>query len=170
MNALIDKHGFRANVGIIITNMQGKVFWGRRIGQNAWQFPQGGMNEGETPEQAMYRELYEEVGLTPEQVSIIAVTPRWLRYRLPAPLIRHHVQPLCVGQKQKWYLLRLLVDENQINFTYSAKPEFDGWRWVSYWYPLKEVINFKRNVYQQALKYFAPFNFKERKLAKDNAE
>lgn len=163
VTVLIDEHGFRSNVGIILTNTQGKVFWGRRIGQNAWQFPQGGMIENETPEQAMYRELHEEVGLLPEDVKILAITPRWLRYRLPAPLIRHHVQPLCIGQKQKWFLLRLITDEQRINLGHSVKPEFDDWRWVSYWYPLQGVINFKRRVYQQALQYFAPINFKYRK-------
>ena len=156
MNTLIDESGFRPNVGIIILNKRGQVFWGRRVGQNAWQFPQGGISENETPEQAMFRELHEEVGLVPEDVKILSVTPRWLRYRLPAPFIRQHTSPRCIGQKQKWFLLQLVTDEERINLKLSIKPEFDEWRWVSYWYPMQEVINFKRRVYKQALRHFAP--------------
>lgn len=158
---MIDNQGFRSNVGIILTNNQGQVFWGRRVGQNAWQFPQGGILHDETPEQAMLRELYEEVGLLPEDITILAANPSWLRYRLPAPLIRHHMQPLCIGQKQKWFLVRLIAPETKITLDHSEKPEFDTWRWVNYWYPLKDVINFKRRVYQQALQYFAASNFKD---------
>ena len=71
---MIDSDGFRPNVGIILANSMGQVLWARRIGQNAWQFPQGGINEAETPEEAMFRELKEEVGLSPEDVEVIAVT------------------------------------------------------------------------------------------------
>ncbi len=154
---LIDAEGFRFNVGIILTNAQGKVFWGRRVGQNAWQFPQGGMQHDETPEQAMFRELHEEVGLSPEDVTVLAVTPGWMRYRLPSALIRHSITPLCIGQKQKWFLLRLVSDEQRICLNLSVKPEFDHWRWVNYWYPLREVISFKRRVYRKALHFFASF-------------
>ncbi|NNM60150.1 MAG: RNA pyrophosphohydrolase [Legionellales bacterium] len=159
---MIDKSGFRPNVGIIIVNQQGNVFWGRRVGQNAWQFPQGGISADETPAQAMFRELFEEVGLMPEDVKILAVTPRWLRYRLPAPLIRQHVSPVCIGQKQKWFLLQLVSDDSRIDLNQSIKPEFDTWRWVSYWYPMQQVINFKRRVYEKALRYFAPIHNKHR--------
>ena len=76
---MIDAEGFRANVGIIICNEQGQVFWARRIGQHSWQFPQGGIDDGESAEQAMYRELYEEVGLKPEQVEIVYTSRNWLR-------------------------------------------------------------------------------------------
>ena len=77
---MIDADGFRPNVGIIIANSQGQLLWARRVGQNAWQFPQGGISKGESPEQAMYRELDEEVGLQPEDVEIIAQTEGWLKY------------------------------------------------------------------------------------------
>lgn len=80
---MIDSEGFRPNVGIILANEFGQVLWAKRIGHNAWQFPQGGIQYGETPEQALYRELREEVGLLPEHVQIIAQTKGWLRYRLP---------------------------------------------------------------------------------------
>jgi len=101
---VIDSDGFRPNVGIILTNDQGQLLWARRVGgQDAWQFPQGGINDRETAEQALYRELHEEVGLRPHDVEILASTRGWLRYRLPERLVRHNSHPLCVGQKQKWY-------------------------------------------------------------------
>lgn len=162
---MIDNQGFRLNVGMVLSNRQGKLFWGRRAGQRGWQFPQGGILENETPADAMYRELQEEVGLSPDRVQILAENPQWLRYRLPACYIRPNVQPLCIGQKQKWFLLRLLSDEASIDLNTSLKPEFDTWRWVSYWYPFHSVVSFKRHVYKQALQHFAPFNFNQR-LAK----
>lgn len=152
MLRVIDSDGFRPNVGIILANARGQVLWARRVGQDAWQFPQGGINHKETPEQAMYRELKEEVGLTPEDVEVVACTRGWLRYRLPKRMIRYHSKPLCIGQKQKWFLLRLVSPEDRVRFDQSGKPEFDGWRWVSYWYPLGQVISFKREVYRSALK------------------
>lgn len=151
VNTVIDANGFRANVGIILLNDESKVFWAKRIGQNAWQFPQGGIRHEETPKQALYRELMEEVGLNAQQVKIVGYTQRWLHYRLPNYLIRHHKLPLCVGQKQRWYILRLLSDDAQVNLCKTTHPEFDSWRWVDYWHPLKEVVFFKRNVYRQAL-------------------
>ncbi|MDO4249959.1 MAG: RNA pyrophosphohydrolase [Moraxella sp.] len=148
---MIDTDGFRANVGIILANTQGQVLWARRIGHDSWQFPQGGIDAGETPLDAMYRELYEEVGLYPEHVEVLAVTQDWLRYRLPKRYVRAGQEPLCIGQKQKWFLLRLdEADAKHIRFD-TAKPEFDRWEWVSYWYPLRYVVPFKRSVYQKAL-------------------
>ncbi len=153
---MIDQDGFRPNVGIILLGDNGKVFWAKRIRDDGWQFPQGGINSNETPEAAMYRELYEEVGLKPEQVSILGATPGWLRYRLPKRLQRIHKKPLCVGQKQVWYLLRLLADESNVDLFATGNPEFGRWRWVNYWYPVYNVVSFKRNVYQQALKILEP--------------
>lgn len=153
---MINSDGYRPNVGIILSNGQGKVLWARRIGQNAWQFPQGGMAEDETPVQAMYREMTEEIGLQPADVRIIGSTRDWLRYQLPRNLIRHHQNPLCIGQKQIWFLLRLLADEDAVKLDLNAKPEFDRWRWVDYWMPLQEVVAFKREVYEQALRELAP--------------
>jgi len=134
----------------------GQVLWARRIGQNAWQFPQGGINASESPEQAMYRELKEEIGLSPEDVEVIAVTRGWLRYRLPKRMIRHHSHPVCVGQKQKWFLLRMLSDDSAVEIDSTNSPEFDGWRWVSYWYPLGQVVAFKRDVYRKAMRELSP--------------
>lgn len=149
---MIDSRGFRPNVGIIICNSRGQVLWAKRIGQEAWQFPQGGIRHGERLQHAMFRELKEEVGLEPEDVEIIASTKGWLYYQLPKNLIRQHSNPVCIGQKQKWYLLGLRAQEDKIDLTTNGTPEFDDWEWVSFWYPLSQVIDFKREVYRQALK------------------
>lgn len=130
--------------------------WARRIGQNAWQFPQGGIRHEETAEQALYRELMEEVGLGPEDVEILGVTRGWLRYRLPERLIRHHSKPVCIGQKQRWFLLRLTAAEDKVRFDLADKPEFDRARWVAFWRPVNEVIYFKRRVYARALYELGP--------------
>ena len=152
---MIDSDGFRANVGIIICNRFGQVMWARRFGQHSWQFPQGGVDEGESTEEAMYRELYEEVGLKPEHVKLLTSTRSWLRYRLPKRLIRQDSKPVCIGQKQKWFLLQLKCNESAINLNASGHPEFDDWRWVSYWYPVRQVVSFKRDVYRKVMKEFA---------------
>ncbi len=148
---MIDSHGFRANVGIILCNDQGNVFWGKRLGQDAWQFPQGGVKKNESLEQALFRELHEETGLMREHVEILGRTDRWLRYRLPRRFIRRDCYPLCIGQKQHWFVLRLLAEENSVCLNAAGKPEFDDWRWVDYWYPAQNVIAFKRKVYNLAL-------------------
>ena len=148
---MIDAEGFRSNVGIIICNNDGRLLWAKRIGQNAWQFPQGGIQQGETPEQALYRELDEEVGLRAQDVKIVHSTKGWLHYRLPKNFIRHHMSPVCIGQKQKWFLLGLETGESGINLQRSTTPEFDSWRWVDYWHPLRQVVEFKREVYKKAL-------------------
>ncbi len=152
---MIDGDGFRPNVGIILANDQGRLLWARRLGQDAWQFPQGGIGKGESAEQALYRELEEEIGLMPDAVNVIACTHGWLRYRLPRRYIRKGQHPVCIGQKQKWFLLQMLADDAAVKVDGTAKPEFDHWRWVSYWYPLTQVISFKREVYRSALKELA---------------
>jgi len=153
---VIDSDGFRPNVGIVLANDQGQVLWARRVGgRDAWQFPQGGIDEGESPEQALYRELHEEVGLSPESVEILGTTRGWLRYRLPRRFIRKDQNPVCVGQKQKWFLLRMVADDASVKLDLNDKPEFDHWQWVSYWYPLNQVISFKREVYRRAMKELA---------------
>lgn len=149
---MIDSQGYRPNVGIIICNLQGQLLWAKRIGQEAWQFPQGGVKHGERLQQALYRELKEEVGLMPKDVEIVSSTKGWLYYKLPKNMIRHNSTPLCIGQKQRWYLLKLRSNETQINVSSNRTPEFDDWQWVSFWYPLSQVIDFKREVYRQALK------------------
>lgn len=163
---MIDADGFRPNVGIILTNDEGRLLWARRVGgQDAWQFPQGGIHHHETPEQALYRELGEEVGLGAEDVEIMAATRDWLHYRLPHRLVRQNVQPVCIGQKQKWYLLRLRAGDDRVSLNNGGRAEFDDWRWVSYWYPLTKVVAFKRDVYRRALRELsAAHSLLERKL------
>lgn len=149
---LLDADGYRLNVGIVIANGRGDVLWARRVRQGGWQFPQGGIQQGETPDEALYRELEEETGLKADQVEVWGVTRGWLRYRLPKKMVRPTSGQACIGQKQKWYLLRLKDDESAVHFNASEKPEFDQWKWVSYWYPLNQIVDFKRQVYQRMLK------------------
>ena len=155
-NDWIDAEGFRANVGIILVNAENKLMLGGRVGAKGWQFPQGGIDEGEDPEDAMYRELHEEVGLEPDDVDVLGVTADWLRYRLPDKYIRKHSKPLCIGQKQRWFILRLRVPEDRLRFDRGEKPEFDRARWVPFWRPVNEVIYFKRRVYARALHELGP--------------
>ena len=151
MSDFIDAHGFRANVGIVLIRDDRQVFLGGRTGGRGWQFPQGGILRNERPEAALFRELHEEVGLERTDVEILASTSRWLRYRLPRQYVRRNSTPRCIGQKQRWYLLRLVGDEARLRFDATATPEFETGRWVEYWTPVREVIYFKRAVYALAL-------------------
>ncbi len=156
---MLDKDGYRPNVGIILVNARNEVFWGKRIREHSWQFPQGGIQRGETPEQAMYRELHEEVGLRPEHVRILGRTRDWLRYDVPQNWVRREWRGHYRGQKQIWYLLRLVGKDNDVCLRASEHPEFDAWRWHDYWIPLDSVIEFKRGVYRQALTELARLLF-----------
>lgn len=149
---VIDRAGYRLNVGIILVNESNRVFWGKRQGHDAWQFPQGGLNISESAEDAMFRELREEIGLERQDVEILGVTKRWLRYKLPKQYLRHGTIPLVIGQKQKWYLLRLVASEQKIRLDLSDSPEFDSWRWIDYNEPQEQVIFFKKQVYTESLK------------------
>lgn len=148
----IDAEGYRANVGMVICNDEGKLFWGRRAGQTGWQFPQGGIDTDEDPIEAMYRELNEEVGLSEDQVQLLGHTDDWLKYQLPDRYRRRDSKVECIGQKQLWYLLRLNGPDAAIDFSVHDHPEFEEWRWVDYWYPVNHVIYFKRTVYKRALR------------------
>jgi len=148
---MLDRDGYRPNVGIILVNGRNEVFWGKRVREHSWQFPQGGIKRGESPEQAMYRELHEEVGLKPEHVRIIARTREWLRYEVPEQWVRREWRGHYRGQKQIWFLLRLVGRDTDVDLRASDHPEFDAWRWHDYWIPLDSVIEFKRKVYHQAL-------------------
>ena len=159
---MLDREGFRPNVGIILVNARNEVFWGKRIREHSWQFPQGGINNGESPEQAMYRELFEEVGLRPEHVKILGRTRGWLRYEVPRNWIRREWRNSYRGQKQIWYLLRLVGRDSDVSLRASSHPEFDAWRWSNYWVPLDAVIDFKRLVYQMALVELARILFRSR--------
>jgi len=153
----IDRDGFRANVGIVLTRGAGELFLGGRVGGRGWQFPQGGVNRGERVEDALFRELKEEIGLDRQDVDVLGSTRGWLRYRLP----RQYVRDRCIGQKQRWFLLRLVADEAKLRFDSTSQPEFDRWRWADYWTPVREVVYFKRRVYVRALHDLGPLMFPE---------
>jgi putative (di)nucleoside polyphosphate hydrolase len=159
---MLDREGYRPNVGIVLLNSHNEVFWGKRVGQHSWQFPQGGIQHGESPEQAMYRELHEEVGLLPEHVQIIGRTRDWLRYDVPEEFLRRQHpskthRASYRGQKQIWFLLRLMGQDSDIHLRASEHPEFDAWRWIPFWIQLDSVIDFKREVYQLALSELARY-------------
>ena len=163
---MLDRDGFRPNVGIILVNQKNQVFWGKRLRSHSWQFPQGGIDRGENPEQAMYRELHEEVGLLPDHVRILARTRDWLRYEVPDRYIRRDARGHYKGQKQIWFLLQLVAQDWQLNLRATDHPEFDAWRWNDYWVPLDVVVEFKRGVYEMALtelaNYLPKVEFKNR--------
>jgi len=154
---MLDRDGFRPNVGIILLNQKSQVFWGKRIRTHSWQFPQGGIDRGENPEQAMFRELHEEVGLHPQHVHVLARTRDWLRYEVPDRFIRRDARGHYKGQKQIWFLLQLVGHDWDLNLRATDHPEFDAWRWNDYWVPLDVVVEFKRGVYEMALLELARF-------------
>jgi len=155
---VVDKDGFRSNVAIVIGDGSGRLFWAKRLGQTAWQFPQDGIDRGESVEDALYRELYEEVGLESGDINIIQRSKKWLRYNIPQQMQRKHSKPLCIGQKQRWFYLQMTCDPEKVRFDTSGTPEFDDWQWVNYWYPVNSVISFKRTVYRNALQEFSAAN------------
>ena len=154
---MLDREGFRPNVGIILCNAKNEVFWGKRVREHSWQFPQGGIKRGESPEAAMFRELHEEVGLLPEHVRVLGRTRGWLRYEVPTHWIKREWRGSYKGQKQIWFLLRLTGRDSDICLRATSKPEFDAWRWHDYWIPLDSVIEFIRGVYEQALSELVRF-------------
>ncbi len=152
---MIDQDGYRPNVCMVIVNRRGQVFWAKRAREDAWQFPQGGVDAEESIETAVFRELQEETGLQKSSVEIVAVTKHWHRYRLPSRMLRNR-KTSFVGQKQKWFLLRFTGNEHEFDLNCSRSPEFDDWQWTSYWYPISQIVGFKKNVYRKAMKELAP--------------
>jgi len=167
---MIDRDGYRPNVGIILCNAKNEVFWGKRIREHSWQFPQGGIDKGESPEQAMYRELYEEVGLQSHHVHILGRTKNWLRYEVPTHWIKREWRSSYKGQKQIWFLLRLVGRDCDVSLRASGHPEFDAWRWSEYWVPLDSVIEFKRDVYRLALNELVTYLDRDRRTGLRSAE
>lgn len=153
---MIDQNGYRLNVGIILLNDKNQAFWGRRKGEDSWQFPQGGIYDNEDADDAMFRELNEEVGLMRHHVELIAKTNDWLYYDVPTSYSKIR-RSNYRGQKQIWYLLRFLGSNNDINVKYHKEQEFDAWRWIEYWEPIDLVIPFKQDVYKKALTELAKF-------------
>ena len=157
---VIDKNGYRANVGIVLMNQQKKLFIAKRRYQSGWQFPQGGIHLGETPENAMYRELQEEIGLTKNDTELLLESSYWYQYKIPKKHLRKlkKGKPFVIGQKQKWFLLKLIGSDEAISLTHTSKfQEFDKWKWVDLALPAKQVIGFKQQVYEQVLTEFQMF-------------
>ena len=148
---MIDDNGYRENVGIILLNDKNMVLCGRRTGMLAWQMPQGGIEEGESPEVAMYRELEEEIGLRGKYVDLLGATKNWLYYNLPERYQRVGKKPRCIGQKQIWFLLKFKGDDSNICLDLYQPQEFEDWNWFDYWKPIEMIIDFKKAVYREAL-------------------
>ena len=144
---------YRPNVGIVLANPAGMVFWAKRRGRPWWQFPQGGIRAGENPRQAMLRELGEETGLAPDKVRFLAQTREWLRYDIPDGLRRGRWR----GQKQLWFLLRFAGADSDINLNAAAHPEFDEWRWLHPNAAAAGAAPFKRDIYRAVLAEFQKF-------------
>ncbi len=162
---MFNKNGYRRNIGIIILNAKNNVFWAKRINEHAWQFPQGGIKKGETLEKAMFRELKEETGLDFNHVKVIGRTKKWLYYDVPSKLIKREWKNSYRGQKQIWFLLKLIGAEKNINLlNKDGKSEFDDWVWEAFIVPASKVVDFKKDVYRNALLELAPYIFSKKDL------
>lgn len=151
---VIDRDGYRKNVGIIVCNDRSQVLWARRVRRDGWQFPQGGVKPHEPAVDAAFRELHEEIGLQARDVRLLGATDRWLRYEVPGAARGYRRR--FRGQKQRWFLFNLIADESSVRLDASNDPEFDRWRWIDYWGPLRHIVEFKRPVYREALRELAP--------------
>lgn len=143
--------GYRLNVGLIIANENGELLLCKRKKMNSWQFPQGGIDFGESPIKAAKRELFEEVGISSKSVTLIKSLDDWLKYEIPKKSRRRNfLDRKFKGQKQKWFLFKL---KKNVEVTFENDPdnEFDDFKWVSYWYPLNVIISFKEKVYREVL-------------------
>ncbi len=148
---------YRLNVAIVIVNLSGKVLWCQRKEHDGWQFPQGGIDKGETPLEAAIRETKEEVGLDSKDIEIVHESQDWFKYEVPKDKrSRYFTGKKFVGQKQKWFLARLLSDDTNINLKTTRPVEFDNWIWASYWHALNTVVPFKKEVYREALLSILP--------------
>ena len=143
------KTGYRLNVAMIVLNKENKSLFCKRRNTDNWQFPQGGVNEDETIESAMFRELNEEVGLNEENVEIKAVTQNLIYYDIPKNIRSRVLGGKFKGQAQKYFLLKLISGEIDLNK--ENIPEFDKYTWVPFWYPLNQVVDFKKEAYRNAL-------------------
>ena len=155
MQTNFNKLPYRSNVGIMMVNEKGHVFVGQRLdnNQNAWQMPQGGIDAGEDPETAAYRELLEETGVKKQDIRFLASSSQWLSYDLPEDLIPILWNGKFRGQKQKWFLFKFLGEDGDINIA-TEQPEFSKWKWIPKENLLKEIVPFKKSVYENVLKEF----------------
>lgn len=159
--SVVDSKGFRSGVGIVLCNKEGKVLIARRHGsQDQWQFPQGGVEMGESLETTMSRELYEELGVRRSDIAVLACTRKSLLYRLPLEIVQAREttsSSYFIGQKLTFFLLQLTCSSSVINVDLGKRPEFDSWKWVSYWYPVRVIVRFKREMYRRALTELVPY-------------
>ena len=148
---------YRPCVGVILMNADGLIFTGERIDTpGAWQMPQGGIDDGETPAQAALRELEEETGVPPELVHLVAEHPDWIDYDLPDHLVGKLWKGRFRGQTQKWFLFHFDGDDSQIDIT-RHDHEFAQWRWSTAEDVLRDIVPFKRDVYTRVIKGFADY-------------
>lgn len=145
------KEGYRPNVAMVVLNSKNKVLICRRTNTKTWQFPQGGVDDNENLEKAMYRELLEEVGLRKDDVQYIGESEDTIIYDIPQTIRSKVLGGKFKGQEQKWFLLRIKNDDHEIRLDYEAFPEFDTFEWVSFWQPIDRIVDFKREAYRKAL-------------------
>ena len=144
---------YRPGVGIMLLNSRGEVFVGRRpdVNDDAWQMPQGGIDDGESPRQAAFRELKEEIGT--DDADVIAESRRWFRYDVPPELARKKWGGRWSGQKQKWVVMLFKGSDSEINLS-TEHPEFDAWRWVAVKNLPELAVSFKRQLYLDVIGEF----------------
>jgi putative (di)nucleoside polyphosphate hydrolase len=145
---------YRACVGVVLADAQGRIFTGERIDTpGAWQMPQGGIDDGETPEIAAFRELEEETGVPQACAQIEAEHDGWITYDLPDHLIGKLWKGRYRGQKQRWFLLRFQGDDTDIQIE-QPHPEFAKWRWSTPDEVIENIVPFKRDVYETVIQSF----------------
>lgn len=149
---------YRRCVGVMLVNPAGLVFVGQRLDNEepAWQMPQGGIDPGETPQEAALRELREETGVTADKVRIEAEAADWLTYDLPHDIVPRIWKGRYRGQQQKWLLLRFLGVDKDVDIA-TKHPEFSEWRWLPPGDLVAQIVPFKRAVYARVLDEFAPY-------------
>jgi putative (di)nucleoside polyphosphate hydrolase len=149
---------YRPGAGVMLLNREGKVFVAQRLDSTleAWQMPQGGLDEGEEPEQGALRELEEETGIAPDKVEIIARCPEPLTYDLPADLVGKMWKGKWRGQRQHWFLLRFTGTDDDVNIQ-TAHPEFRAWKWADPDELPTMIVPFKKELYRQVLEAFRPW-------------
>ena len=149
---------YRRGVGVMLLNQEGKVFVGARIDNTdeAWQMPQGGIDEGEEPWATALRELEEETGIEPHLVERIADAPERLKYDLPKELRGKLWGGKWKGQDQDWYLVRFLGHDSDVNIA-TKHPEFREWKWIEPQQLPELIVPFKRELYRQLLREFSDF-------------
>jgi len=156
-----EESNYRLNVGLIIVNNYGKVLICKRKNSNQWQFPQGGIDKGESPIEAAKREIFEEVGIKPSKIKVLGKIKDWVKYEIPKELSKKSFKKKgIVGQKQKWFIFKI-KSEACISFVNDPDNEFDDFAWVSYWRPIALIVSFKKEVYRNVLAELLPIYFNE---------